>query len=91
MTSTTLSVISGVCCPVWSVGDGDPHRLEDFLGDTEFTVSMAGSPYVVHGCGSRHGDHVRFHEKDDMVGRDIRVWHVTLADQGFQAEHIAAF
>ncbi|MBW3640566.1 MAG: hypothetical protein KY451_12085 [Actinobacteria bacterium] len=91
MTTIAQSVISGVPCPVSAVHDHDPHLLEDFLGDTVFTVSMAGYPYVVRGCGSRVEDRVRFHEKDDMVGRDIRVWHVTPAAEGFQAEHIAAF
>lgn len=91
MTTVTQSVISGVPCPVGSVRDDEPHLLEDFLGDTTFTVVMAGYPYLVQGCGCKVDGHVRFHEKDDMTGRDIRVWHVTSVAQGFQAEHIAAF
>ncbi len=91
VTTVTQSVISGVPCPVGSVRDDEPRQLEDFLGDSTFTVIMAGYPYVVQGCGSKADNHVRFYEKDDMTGRDIRVWHVTPAAQGFHAEHIAAF
>jgi len=91
VTTITQSVISGVPCPVGSVRDDEPRLLVDFLGDTTFTVVMVGYPYVVQGCGSKVDGHVRFHEKDHMTGRDIRVWHVTPTAQGFQAEHIAAF
>lgn len=91
MTSTTSSVISGVAYPVSSVRDAQPCRLDDFLGDTEFTVDMAGHPYRVQGCGGRLDERVRFHEKDHMVGRDIRVWRVTPVGDGFLAEHVAAF
>ncbi len=87
-TSTPHSVISGVPYPVVSPGAGD---LDGFLGDTEFTIDMAGHPYVVRGCGSRLDARVRFHEKCDVVGRDVRVWHVTPRDGGFAAEHVAAF
>ncbi len=52
---------------------------------------MAGHPYVVRGCGSRLDVRVRFHEKCDVVGRDVGVWHVTPRDGGFAAEHVAAF
>jgi hypothetical protein len=44
----------------------------------------------VWGEGDRTGDHVRFHEKDD-VGKDVRVWHVTQTEHGFAAEHVAVF
>ena len=88
---STTPVVSGVSCPVVSVAGTDPHLLAQFLGTTEFTVDMAGSAYLVRGCGSSLEGQVRFHEKDDVLGRDVRVWHVAEQDGGFTAEHIAAF
>jgi len=90
-TSTPHTVVSGVAYPVSSSSDDGPPALEDFLGDTEFTIDMAGTPYLVHGCGSRLDDLVRFHEKDHALGRDVRVWHVSAGERGVTAEHVAAF
>jgi hypothetical protein len=83
--------ISGLPYPVTSCAGGEPAALEDFLGDTEFTVDLKGDTLLVRGHGSRLEDMVRFHEKDHIGGKDVRVWHVTLRDDGFVAEHIAAF
>ncbi|MDQ3611932.1 MAG: hypothetical protein M4D85_10075 [Actinomycetota bacterium] len=92
MNGSQHTVISGVPHRVTSVGgDEPPSALEGFLGDTEFTIDMSGTPYVVHGCGSRLDTQVRFHEKQDALRHDIRVWHVTQVDHGFVAEHVAAF
>lgn len=88
---STASVVSGVACPVLSVAGTDPSLLAQFLGTTEFTVDMLGTPYLVRGCGSSLEGQVRFHEKDDVLDRDVRVWHVTEVDDGFVAEHVAAF
>ena len=88
---STLSVVSGVRCPVVSVAGTDPHLLAQFHGTTEFTVDMSGAPYLVRGCGSTLDGSVRFHEKDEVLGRDVRVWHVSQVDGGFVAEHVAAF
>ncbi len=88
---STLSVVSGVRCPVVSVAGTDPHLLAQFHGTTEFTVDMAGAPYLVRGCGSTLDGQVRFHEKDEVLGRDVRVWHVRAQDGAFTAEHVAAF
>jgi hypothetical protein len=88
---STLSVVSGVRCPVVSVAGTDPRVLAQFHGTTEFTVDMAGTPYLVRGCGSTLGGQVRFHEKDEVLGRDVRVWHVSQVDGEFVAEHVAAF
>ena len=85
------AVVSGVSCPVLSVAGTDPRLLAQFLGTTEFTVDMAGTPYLVRGCGSSLDGLVRFHEKADVLGRDVRVWHVCEVDDGFVAEHVAAF
>ncbi len=88
---STLSVVSGVRCPVVSVAGTDPCLLAQFHGTTEFTVDMAGTPYLVRGCGSTLDGQVRFHEKDEVLGRDVRVWHVSDDDGTFVAEHVTAF
>ena len=88
---STAAVVSGVTCPVVSVAGTDPCLLAQFHGTTEFTIDMAGTPYLVRGCGSSLDGRVRFHEKDDRLGRDVRVWHVSEVDGGFVAEHVAAF
>jgi hypothetical protein len=88
---STQSVVSGIACPVRSVAGTDPRLLAQFLGTTEFTVDMSGTPYLVRGCGSWNDAHVRFHEKDEVLGRDVRVWHVDEVDGAFVAEHVAAF
>ncbi len=88
---STASVVSGVACPVLSVAGTDPSLLAQFLGTTEFTVDMVGTPYLVRGCGAWSDAHVRFHEKDEVLGRDVRVWHVREVDGAFHAEHVAAF
>ena len=91
MTTTSHSVISGVAYPVESVAGRQPCLLAQFVAETEFTVDMAGEPYLVRGCGSTLDGRVRFHEKDGFLGRDVRVWHVTATEEGFTAEHVAAF
>ena len=88
---SSTSIVSGISCPVVSVAGTDPRLLAQFLGTTEFTVDMAGTPYLVRGCGGWDDAHVRFHEKDEVLDRDVRVWHVSERDGGFVAEHIAAF
>jgi hypothetical protein len=87
----SAGVVSGVPCPVSSVAGVAPTVLAQFTGETEFTVSVHGEPYLVRGCGSTLHEQVRFHEKDAVLGRDVRVWHVSPSGDGFTAEHIAAF
>lgn len=92
MTDTPQSVISGVPYPVTATGDGGaPADLDAFLGDTVFTIDMAGRPYVVRGTGDALEGRVRVHEKSSVAGKDVRVWHVSPAAGGFTAEHVAAF
>ncbi len=92
MTSATTTVVSGVACPVTSVAGTDPTLLAQFLGETQFTVDTGGGhTYLVRGTGSSLEQQVRFHEKDEVLGRDVRVWHVSQVDGGFMAEHVAAF
>ncbi len=65
--------------------------LEQFLGDAEFTVDGTGGALVIRGHGVPLGDLVRFHEKDHVGGKDVRVWHVSQQGDGFVAETVAAF
>ena len=91
MTDTPKSVISGVPYPVTAIGDGAPTGVDAFLGETVFTLDMAGHPYVVRGTGDRADGQVRVHEKSTVAGKDVRVWHIAETSGGFTAEHIAAF
>lgn len=91
MTEPPMSVVSGVPYPVTSVGGAAPSGLDAFLGETVFTIDMAGRAYDVKGAGSELEGQVRFHEKSAVVGKDVRVWHVTREDGGFRAVHVAAF
>ncbi len=43
------------------------------------------------GAGSQLEDRVRFHEKSHVVGKDVRVPHVSREGEGFRAVHVAAF
>lgn len=91
MTDTPKSVISGVSYPVTSVAGAAPADLAAFFGDTVFVLDMAGRAYEVKGSGSELGGQVRFHEKSDVAGKDVRVWHVSQEEDGFSAIHVAAF
>ena len=91
MTDTPQSVISGVPYPVTSAGEDAPSGLEAFLGETVFTIDMAGRPYVVRGTGDALEWQVRVHEKSIVAGKDVRVWHVSEGPGGITAEHVAAF
>ena len=91
MTDTPQSVISGVPYTVTAAGDAVPTGLDAFLGETVFTLDMAGHPYVVRGTGDALEGRVRVHEKSTVTGKDIRVWYVSQVADGFTAEHVAAF
>ena len=91
MTDTPQSVVSGVPYPVTSTGEGAPATLDAFLGETVFTLDMAGVPYVVRGSGDTVDGQVRVHEKSTVAGKDVRVWHLSEGPQGITAEHVAAF
>lgn len=84
------TVVSGVPYPVTSAAGG-PSALDRLVGDAEFTVDMQGTPYVVNGCGGPCDEGVRFHEKDPVLGRDIRVWLVRQRGAQIEAEHLAAW
>jgi len=85
------TVISGKPYPVTRPPVGTASGLDLFLEDAEFTVDLGRDPHLVRGRGVRHGDLVRFHEKDHIGGKDVRVWHVADLGTGFVAEAISAF
>jgi hypothetical protein len=84
----SASVASGKPYPVTVAPVGGPPSLDLFLGDAEFTIEGG---LLIRGHGTPLGELVRFHEKDHLGGKDVRVWHVSRRDGGFLAEHIAAF
>jgi hypothetical protein len=65
--------------------------LDAFLGDAEFSIDTGGEPLLIRGHGVIHGELVRFHEKDAVGGKDVRVWHITQRSGGYVAESQAAF
>lgn len=86
------TVASGKPYPVLVPPAGPTGSLHLFVGDAEFTLDGGpGAPMVIRGHGVAHGDVVRFHQKDHIGGKDIRVWHVSRGDQGFVAEALSAF
>ena len=86
------SVISGLPYRVTSLIEGELTTLDVFLGDTQFTIEMKGNHHLIRGCGRRLDDKIRFHEKDHIGGKDVRVWQVTACDHGrFEAEAISAY
>ena len=85
------SIASGKPYPVTGLVTGEATSLDQFLGDAEFTIDGEGGPVLVRGHGVPLEDKIRFHEKDTVGGKDVRVWHVSSGDRGFVAESIAAF
>jgi hypothetical protein len=69
----------------------DSPSLDAFLGDAEFSIDTGGEPLLIRGHGVTHGELVRFHEKDAVGGKDVRVWHITQRSGGYVAESQAAF
>ena len=88
MTYTTPEmVVSGVPYAVALVGGHEPTGLEDFVEHCEFVLQGTTGQHLVAGEGTRHGDHVRFHEKAEHgSGKDVRVWTIRPDDEGFCAE-----
>jgi hypothetical protein len=85
------TVISGKPYPVTRLPAGGPAALELFVGDAEFTVDLGADPHLVRGRGLRQDATVRFHEKDHIGGKDVRVWHITQRGEGFEAEAVPVF
>jgi hypothetical protein len=89
MTSPTPDlVVSGVPFPVREVDGRAPSSLEDFLGDATLVLEDRSGPRSVTGTGHQDGDAVRVHEKAAGTGKDVRVWCVRSAGDGFTAETV---
>ena len=91
--SSPRPVVSGKPYSVLRVHDHAPRELSDFVGQTAFTVDLAGEDYVVWGTGVAAENTVRVFEKDGQGhGKDIRVWSVREDSAGasFTAEHSAS-
>jgi hypothetical protein len=85
------SIASGKPYLVVAPAVGDSPSLDAFLGDAEFSIDTGGEPLLIRGHGVSHGELVRFHEKDAVGGKDVRVWHITQRSGGYVAESQAAF
>lgn len=84
---TPQMIVSGVPYRVVDVGGHPPVGLGEFLGDAGFLVEGATGRHQVVGEGAVLDDAVRFHEKVEEGGKDVRVWHIHRApDGGFVAE-----
>ena len=90
-TQSWHSIASGKPYLVTGLVTGEATSLDQFLGDAEFTLDGEGGPVVVRGHGVPLEDVVRFHEKDTIGGKDVRVWHISSGDRGLVAESVAAF
>ncbi|WP_156119280.1 hypothetical protein [Modestobacter caceresii] len=86
------SIASGKPYLVTGLLAGSAASLDQFLGDTEFTIDGVDGPVLVCGHGVTLGEIVRFHEKSAAGGgKDVRVWHVCQKDDFFIAESIGAY
>ncbi|WP_432571898.1 hypothetical protein [Kineococcus sp. SYSU DK005] len=87
---STGPVVSGQVYVVDEVRGRAPRDLEDFAGETSFRVTHGGHVHEVVGIGRVLDGHARVHEKmGGAGGKDVRVWSVRRAEQGFAAEHAA--
>ena len=83
MLAATDPVASGMRFDVVTVNGHTPRGLDDFVGDSDFTLRCADQDRAVAGCGHRDGDAVRFTEKDMFHGgKDVRVWAIDLDQPG---------
>jgi hypothetical protein len=78
---------------VITVGGREPNALEQFLGETVFTIGKGEAESTIAGLGTMHESGVRFYEKDvQHDGKDVRVWQISAEpDDGFSATATAAF
>lgn len=79
---TPQMIISGVPYRVVDVDAHLPVVPSDVLGATGFVVEGSTGRHRVVGEGAVVGDVVRFHEKAEAGGKDVRVWHVHEAPDG---------
>jgi hypothetical protein len=92
-TQSWHTIASGKPYLVVAPAAGDSASLDAFVGDAEFSIDSGSGqePLLVRGHGVSHGELVRFHEKDTIGGKDVRVWHISRRSGGFVAESVATF
>jgi hypothetical protein len=72
--------------------DGRAVTLGLFVGQTVFTIDKDGIESQVAGDGVARDGGVRFHEKDAVRGKDVRVWEIRAEPGGgFSAASTSAF
>ena len=72
--------------------DAGVATLGQFVGHTTFTIDKDGAESQISGEGVAHEGAVRFHEKDLVRGRDVRVWLISEESSGgFVAASTSAF
>ena len=87
-------VVSGMPYSVRFVNGRPPASLDDFVtADViELTVDSGDDELCLKGSAHRQGDVVRVHEKDhEGIGKDIRVWEISISDGVFSALPVSAF
>jgi len=86
------SVISGVPYLIIDVAGRQPVRINEFVGDVDFTVVKDTQAVRVSGTGVRDGREVRFYQKDRGSGKDLRTWQVSAtAEREFEARTISNY
>ena len=72
--------------------DAGVATLGQFVGHTMFTIDKDGAESQISGEGVARDGGVRFHEKDVVRGKDVRVWEINEASNGgFTAASTSAF
>lgn len=62
--------------------DAAVTTLEQFVGHTMFTIDNDGAESQISGEGVARDGGVRFHEKDVVDGKDVRVWQIREESSG---------
>jgi hypothetical protein len=72
--------------------DAGATTLGHFVGQTAFTIDKDGVESQISGDGVARDGGVRFHEKDALHGKDVRVWQISAEPSGgFSAASTSAF
>ena len=78
-------VASGLAYSVMLVAGLQPKDLNDFVGARYVVVSMGDQTLRLTGTGAMDAGRVNFTQKDAGAGRDVRVWSILEADDGYTA------
>ncbi|MEP6560404.1 MAG: hypothetical protein ABJD68_04915 [Nakamurella sp.] len=86
------AVVSGRPYLIIDVSGYEPVRLDDFIGETGFMIVIAAETRRIEGAGSRDMHGVRFYEKEQGTGKDLRTWHITVTqDDEFEARTLSNY